>query len=750
MAALQPNAKQTPKDALKCAFCQSVLKNPKLLHCFHIGCNDCITKQIQERQGQLSVHCPSCQHTTFLPDETSVSDLQSAFHINHILKIQATLATAREPQNALCGKCTKSHKPATSYCHDCGEFVCGRCSDIHREWVDFATHTVVPLEQLEESFKQQDTLRKVDLYCSLHDGKQLELYCEVCEELICHNCTVSKHCRPEHRYSLVDDTFEQHKAEITKSLEPVENQLSIVNKTLEHLDQQMIAMNEKRSTTESQVKKIFEKINEALEKQRAEMMSQLYQCTTQKVEKQKDTVEKMKSQLTSCLSFVRDSLGTDSKGEIMNMRKTVLKQIKEMTDDFKPEELPSSEPVDIRFTADTTEMIESIEHFGELYTNQALPGNCFARGQGIKTADPGETATLELVIVDVQGKPCSVRDKAISCELTHDPYTSTPKGPNKCNVKKIESDQYEISYQVALRGKYQLHIKIEGEYIRGSPFAVTVKTPIDKLGSPFKTIDDVKTPWGVAITRMNSIVVAETNSHRISIFSSNGEKLRSFGSNGLENGQFKKPCGVAVDSNDNILVVDSGNSRVQKFTLEGEFIAAVGKTGNDQLEFNNSLGVAVSPTSQKIFVVDNVNNRIQILNPDLTFSGSSGNFGIHDGEFTDPSDVACDETGNVYVADCGNNRIQVFNEKGDYLMQFNRKGSKSDKEVLDTPNSISIDQEGLVYVTELYKKCISVYTHEGAYQTSFSMESGEVHGIATDDKGVLYISDFENNCLQLL
>ena len=81
-------------------------------------------------------------------------------------------------------------------------------------------------------------VKKVTFFCSLHKGKELEIYCETCEELICHNCTVTKHCRPEHKYSLVDDTFEQHKAEIVTSLEPTEKQVGIVNKALEELNRQ--------------------------------------------------------------------------------------------------------------------------------------------------------------------------------------------------------------------------------------------------------------------------------------------------------------------------------------------------------------------------------------------------------------------------------------------------------------------------------------------------------------------------------
>ena len=56
---------------------------------------------------------------------------------------------------------------------------------------DFANHEVVAIEQLEQKMKQLDAV-KVTLYCSLHQGKELELYCETCEELICHNCTISQ------------------------------------------------------------------------------------------------------------------------------------------------------------------------------------------------------------------------------------------------------------------------------------------------------------------------------------------------------------------------------------------------------------------------------------------------------------------------------------------------------------------------------------------------------------------------------
>ena len=104
---------------------------------------------------------------------------------------------------------------------------------MHSDWPELFEHEIVSMES---TVNQLIPPKKVTLYCSLHQGKELELYCETCGELICLLCTVSKHCRPEHKYDLVEDAFQIHKAEITASLEPVEKQLCVVCKALEQFD----------------------------------------------------------------------------------------------------------------------------------------------------------------------------------------------------------------------------------------------------------------------------------------------------------------------------------------------------------------------------------------------------------------------------------------------------------------------------------------------------------------------------------
>ena len=622
---------------------------------------------------------------------------------------------------------------------------------MHSEWKELSKHEVVSMEQIQSNVKQLVPPKKVTLYCSQHEGMKLDLYCETCGELICLHCTVNKHCRPEHKYDLVGDTFERHKAEITTSLEPVEKQLGVVSKALEQFDLRSQELDELEVALETNIGQQIRQLQDLLEARKAELVGQMKQHIQTKrknLAAQKDEVETVHIQLVSCLSFVRESLRTGSQGEVMKMKKAVVKQIKEMTDNFKPDLLPPCELANVKFIP-SPELIQACQQFGEVYLQKVFAQKCHVTGKGLEVAEPGEKTTAVLHVVDQKGKAYTKQVETLTCELVSE-ITSEKIG---CSMKKTDASQYEISYQATSRGRHQLHIKVEGEHIKGSPFLVTVKLPVQKLGTPINTIGGVNGPWGVAVNQRGEVIVAETRGHCVSIFSPAGEKLRSFGSRGSGQGQFNAPRGVAVDDNGNILVVDRDNHHIQKFTPDGMYITTVGKKGNNLLEFNHPIGIAIHPLNKRVYIVDCHNHRLQILNPDLTFSSSFGSRGSGNGQFAHPGDVAFDCAGNVHVADTHNNLVQVFTAKGEILRKFGKIGSGNRE--LNTPTGINIDSDNVVYVTELWNNCVSMFTCEGKFLTSFgTCGSGPEQfqgpcGIAVDKNGVVYVSDADNNRLQL-
>ena len=333
--------------------------------------------------------------------------------------------------------------------------------------------------------------------------------------------------------------------------------------------------------------------------------------------------------------------------------------------------------------------------------------------------------TLTLHKINKKGKTCSA-SKSIMEHL----YESTDKltcslisdsvGTREdCTLKEAGFGQVEVSIQPNSRGWHKLHIEHDGEHISGSPFTVFVLKTFGVPMIPIHTISGLQTPHGITFNRTGHLIVVEYTAHRISVFTKMGQKVLEFGSQGYEPGQFYYPCDVAVDDDGNILVADKKNDRIQKFTREGVNITAVGKHGTKPGEFHFPVGIGIHPTTKKIFVAEEKNNRIQILNPDLTF------YKFIDEDFNEPKDVAFDSTGKVYVADNENHRIQVFTEDGGYSMKFGKEGTEQGQ--FTYPSSIAIDADDILYIPELYTHRVSVFTTSGIFLHSFGTE-GMIQG----------------------
>ena len=451
----------------------------------------------------------------------------------------------------------------------------------------------------------------------------------------------------------------------------------------------------------------------------------------------------------SCLHFMRESIKAGNERNVLMMKTNTVHQVKELTTPFPPDTLKPNTEADMIFSA-LTDLTAMCQSYGQVFTpGSPDPSKCHTTGKGLEVAVVGEKSTAILHAVSYEGKPCEEPIKSLECELVSE-ITGTRAS---CRVERRGQSQYEISYQPTIKGRHQLHIKVEGQHVRGSPSSVAVKSPVEKLGTPILTLGGVRGPWGVAINQRGEVVVTEAGRHCVSVFSPNGEKLRSFGTWGSGQGQFKNPCGVAVDGEGNTLVADSSNYRIQKFTEEGQFLAAVGTNGSGPLQFIWPTDIAFSTSNNKVYVAGCWNHHVQVLNSDLTFSSIFGKQGSGKGQFIFPHGIACDSTGKVYVADTDNHRIQVFTAEGKFLRMFGRCGQGRGE--LDRPYYVAVDTSGMVYVSEKCNHRVSVFTSGGQFVTSFGRK-GEgqgkfisPHGLAVDNSGVVYVCDRVNNRVQV-
>jgi tripartite motif-containing protein 71 len=129
-----------------------------------------------------------------------------------------------------------------------------------------------------------------------------------------------------------------------------------------------------------------------------------------------------------------------------------------------------------------------------------------------------------------------------------------------------------------------------------------------------------------------------------------------------------------------------------------------------------------------------------------------GNFGTGDGEFIAPQGVAVDGSGNVYVADCDNPRIQKFDSGGGYFAQWGTSGSGNGQ--FASPIGVAVDAGGNVYVADNNNHRIQKFTSDGTYLTQWGSEGtgdGQFNhpcGVAVGPSGSVYVTDRHNYRIQ--
>ncbi len=145
---------------------------------------------------------------------------------------------------------------------------------------------------------------------------------------------------------------------------------------------------------------------------------------------------------------------------------------------------------------------------------------------------------------------------------------------------------------------------------------------------------------------------------------------------------------MKVDPQDNIWVTDKGSDMVIKFDPEGRVLMVFGRKQEASDEdtaplkhpkpplpsedgrFRQVTDVAFDKAGNTFISDGYINSRVAKVDKDGNWLKSWGDRGKEPGQFNTPHSIATDANGNVYVADRGNHRIQVFDGDGKFLRQF--------------------------------------------------------------------------------
>ncbi len=178
------------------------------------------------------------------------------------------------------------------------------------------------------------------------------------------------------------------------------------------------------------------------------------------------------------------------------------------------------------------------------------------------------------------------------------------------------------------------------------------------------------------------------------------------------------------------------------------FLNSFGSPGTGGGQFASPRGIAVAPSGQ-VYVADMGNHRVQRFDADGTYEIQWGCYGTSNGKFDDPTGIAVAATGQVYVADTDNDRIQRFDADGTYEIQWGSGGSGNGE--FYYPYGVAVAPTGLVYVADTVSDRIQRFDADGTYQTKWgSSGSGDDQFdfptyIAVAPAGHVYVADSYND-----
>lgn len=199
----------------------------------------------------------------------------------------------------------------------------------------------------------------------------------------------------------------------------------------------------------------------------------------------------------------------------------------------------------------------------------------------------------------------------------------------------------------------------------------------------------------------------------------------------------------------NVDIVPSIRTREAPPILGIRYVKTIGRTGQGAGEFLTPMGLVID-AYQQLYVADAGNNRIQVIDSNGHFVAEFGSYGWRDGEFDFPNDVAL-SLDTLYVADTGNNRVQYCNLV--HRIFYPLATTLEDLE-FEGPEGIGIGRNGDIFVVDtLNHRWVQFSRNLAPVITMGSFGSSREQfwnptDVVVDPHGTVYVVDTGNNSIK--
>ena len=263
-------------------------------------------------------------------------------------------------------------------------------------------------------------------------------------------------------------------------------------------------------------------------------------------------------------------------------------------------------------------------------------------------------------------------------------------------------------------------------------------------------------PTGICSDSEGNIYVVDALNYRVQVFMKDGTiRILGKGIRGSGNDEFDFPGGVVVDDEGYVYVADTYNHRILKFLYDEtmqkyEYEREWGLNSSPVVDFNMPMDIEINSEGH-IFVVDYGNHRIQ------KYDGNSWSIFYpknSENQLNGPEGMAIDimQNDTVYVANTGNNRIQIINSNGDLINSWEVFGPENEQ--FDYPTNPLVDRQGLVYIADSHNDRIIVFDRNGNFLNELGgpgtndAQFNRIPDLCSDTFGYIYVTDLYNHRVQ--
>ena len=751
-------------EKVSCPECKDTLTNPRRLQCEHSVCLRCLVEIQRKKSGSYDVIvCPRCQQKSRL-ESGNLNDLPISPYIASLCEVLRIVksATARM-KCCICNKEPTSLKPDihTSYCFQCRGFWCDPCLTKHDAHTN-SKHNILSIEELHVDVnKASEDVLKPRVYCQEphHEGEELKFFCTSCSTAICYLCSHTNH---EHHEKVV---LQKAAVEFKTQIEDlVDEQLQQSIKKIEEiarLDEECGEVDRQAEEVKGEVNDFFRIISERLEAEKKKTLAEAEYVATRTVEalkRRKRVIQNQVEVISSSMNTASELLKHSTSVDVINLKKAFDEIVTKVKDEEEAYYDPERKPLQMSFVR-TQELLDIIgkKGIGPLQTkSETSAEQSIVDSKGISKATVGIEARFRLTTRDAEGNPYRNKTDRVTVQVRNE------KGQDCATGVRIQDDEdgsYKISYFAKEGGVLQASVKVNGDPVCGSPFAVEVKTrefrPIKSFG---RTDGQNMERWGLAVSDNDEIAVTQSRRNIVQLFNINDtDSVLPFTKPGPMDGTFDSPTGIVFDKEGRILVSDMINGEVHIFSRNSDYVGKFAEKGELDHQLKCPHGLSIDQEG-RVIIADTDNKLIKIFSTEGKFLQKIGVRPGEKGSFKSP--FHCVQSGNyLLVSDtfAHDAAIKVFDREGAFLYQFGEKGTGEGQ--LNLPRCLGVDKLGHLLVCDTGNKRVQVFEvndsnadFKGIFGTSAGKEDENIEpfsvGVLSD--GRIVVNDVGHGHIQIV